>query len=105
MFVVTLTYLAELVEIDAAMPRHMAYLRRQYKDGVFLVSGRQVPRVGGVIIAVGVARDELERRIALDPFVADGLADASIVEFNASQTAPQLKGVLGPLAQAARHEK
>jgi uncharacterized protein YciI len=95
MFVVTLTYLADLAEIDAAMPRHMAYLRKQYKEGVFLVSGRQVPRVGGVIIATRVTREELDRRIALDPFVADGLAEASIVEFNASQTAPQLEGRLG----------
>jgi uncharacterized protein YciI len=95
MFVVTLTYVAELSRIDAAMPRHMAWLRTQYDDGVFLVSGRQVPRVGGIILATGVTREELERRIALDPFVAEGLAEASIVEFNASQTAPKLKGLLG----------
>ena len=95
MFVVTLTYVADLAEIDAAMPRHMAYLRRQYEEGVFLVSGRQVPRVGGVIIATGLERSDLEERVAQDPFVAEGLAEASIVEFNASQTAPQLKGLLG----------
>ena len=95
MFVVTLSYLADLAEIDAAMSRHMAYVRQQYKDGVFLVSGRQVPRNGGVIIASGVSREEIERRIALDPFVSEGLVEASIVEFNASQTAPQLKGLLG----------
>jgi uncharacterized protein YciI len=94
MFVVTLTYVADLSEIDAAMPRHMAYLRRQYEDGVFVVSGRQVPRAGGVIVATGVTREELERRVALDPFVSDGLAEASIVEFNASQTAPRLRGLL-----------
>ena len=95
MFVITLSYVADLDKIDAAMPRHMAYLRKQYNDGVFLVSGRQVPRIGGVIIATGVSREELEQLVALDPFVADGLAEASIVEFNASQTAPQLKGLLG----------
>ena len=48
-----------------------------------------------MIIATGVPREELERRVALDPFVSDGLAEASIVEFNASQTAPELKGLLG----------
>jgi uncharacterized protein YciI len=95
MFVVTLSYVADLTEIDAAMPRHMAYLRKQYKEGVFVVSGRQVPRVGGVIIASGVTRGELEQRVALDPFVAEGLAEVAIVEFNASQTAPRLKGLLG----------
>jgi uncharacterized protein YciI len=95
MFVVTLNYIAELSAIDEAMPRHMAHLRKQYEDGIFLISGRQVPRVGGVIIATDVDREDLEQRIAADPFVAEGLAEATIVEFNASQTAPQLKGLLG----------
>ena len=95
MFVVTLNYVADLSDIDAAMPRHMAFLRRQYEEGIFLVSGRQVPRVGGVIVAADRPREDLEQRIAQDPFVAEGLAEATIVEFNASQTAPHLKGLLG----------
>lgn len=94
MFVVTLTYVAGLDAIDAAMPRHMAWLRRQYADGVFVVSGRQVPRVGGVILATGVSRKELDERLAGDPFVADGLAEVAVIEFNASQTAPALEGLL-----------
>ncbi|MEA2172258.1 MAG: hypothetical protein QOF76_5558 [Solirubrobacteraceae bacterium] len=94
MFVVTLTYVAELAEIDAAMGRHMTYLRKQYADGVFLVSGRQIPRVGGIIIAGGVSREDLDARLALDPFVAEGLAEVAVVEFNPSQTAPALKNLL-----------
>ena len=95
MFVVTLTYTAELADVDAAMRRHMAWLNRGYADGVFVVSGRQVPRTGGVIIAQGASREELEARVAEDPFVAEGLATATVTEFNASQTAPDLKGLLG----------
>jgi uncharacterized protein YciI len=94
MFVVTLTYVAGLDQIDEAMKRHMAYIRRGYADGFFVVSGRQVPRVGGVIIAKGLERDALEARVAEDPFVSEGLAEATIVEFNASQTAPGLDALL-----------
>jgi uncharacterized protein YciI len=95
MFVVVLTYTAELDAIDAAMRRHVAWLKRGYADGVFVVSGRQVPRTGGVIVAQGVSRAELEARVAEDPFVADGLATAEVIEFNASQVADDLRGRLG----------
>jgi len=91
MFVVTLTYLAELDAIDEAMRRHVAYLKKGYAEGVFLASGRQVPRTGGVILAAAIERSELERRIQEDPFVSEGLAEAAIVEFTPSQTAKGLE--------------
>ena len=95
MFVVTLTYLAELDAIDEAMQRHVAYLKKGYSDGVFLASGRQVPRTGGVILAAGVEREELERRIQEDPFVSEDLAEAEIVEFAPSQAAEGLERLRG----------
>jgi len=42
MFVIELTYKAPLAEIDARMKAHMAFLRKYYASGNFLVSGRQV---------------------------------------------------------------
>ena len=68
MFVVTLTYVKPLAEIDALIPAHIAWLERQYAAGHFLASGRRVPRVGGVILAQGVSRDALEAMLAEDPF-------------------------------------
>src|SRR5665811_2461756 len=68
MFMVTLTYLVDLSEVDAALPEHVAWLDQQYADGVFVASGRQVPRVGGMILVAGTSREDLERRLALDPF-------------------------------------
>lgn len=67
---VTLTYLTDLARVDEALPDHLAWLDRQYADGVFLASGRRVPRTGGVILAGGVDRAELDRRLATDPFAA-----------------------------------
>ena len=73
MFVVTLTYVKPLAEIDALIPAHMAWLERQYAAGHFLASGRRVPRVGGVILAQGVSRDALEAMLAEERGMADWL--------------------------------
>ena len=91
MFVIELVYKAPLSEVDAAMKAHVAYLERGYTAGNFLMSGRKIPRDGGVIIAVAESRDEVEALVADDPFVARGLADVRIIEFRASQRADDLQ--------------
>lgn len=95
MFIVLLTYQVSLDLIDASLEAHSQWLDRQYDDGVFLASGRQVPRTGGVIFAGGVDRSELERRLALDPFQANNLASASVVEFTPGRTVAGLELLLG----------
>ena len=94
MFVVTLTYLGDLSEVDAALPEHVAWLDQQYADGVFIASGRQVPRVGGLILVVGTNREELERRLALDPFGRLGLAEHAVIKFVPSRVADGLEQFL-----------
>ncbi|MBA8795874.1 uncharacterized protein YciI [Friedmanniella endophytica] len=91
MFVVTLTYTAELAEIDAALHDHAEWLDQQFNDGIFLASGRQIPRKGGVILASGTTRSDLEHRIAEDPFSERGLASYEIAEFNATRVVPGLE--------------
>lgn len=90
MFVIELTYEADLAEIDAHMREHMTFVRKQYAAGRFLVSGRKIPRDGGIIIAVGDSRDEIEALVQEDPFCKLGLAKARVVEFRASQRADDL---------------
>src|SRR4030095_4341399 len=43
MFIVTLTYVQPLETIDALMTRHVAWLRRHYRSGLFLPSGGEAP--------------------------------------------------------------
>jgi uncharacterized protein YciI len=86
-FVVELIYKAELAAIDAQMRAHMAFLKKHYAAGTFVVSGRKIPRDGGIIIATGKSRQEIEAIVKEDPFVKLGLADLRIVEFRASQRA------------------
>jgi len=86
-FVLLLSYVKPLEEVDALMRAHMAWLNRQYEAGHFVVSGRQVPRTGGVIVAHGDDREEMEGIAASDPFVARGVATVEVIQFRASQTA------------------
>jgi uncharacterized protein YciI len=96
MFVVELIYKATLAEIDAHMTAHVAFLKKYYAAGNFLVSGRKVPRDGGIIIAVGDSREQIEGIIRQDPFCARGLADFRIIEFRASQRADDIQKRMDP---------
>jgi len=85
MFIIELTYTADLPRIDARMREHMGFLKKHYASGHFLVSGRKIPRDGGIILAVGADRAAIEALMQEDPFVAQGLAEVRIIEFRASQ--------------------
>jgi uncharacterized protein YciI len=89
-FVLLLTYVKPLAEVDALMRRHVAWLNEHYDAGRFLVSGRRIPRTGGVIVARGDDREEIEAVAASDPFVTGGVATCEVVQFRASQTAAGL---------------
>ncbi len=94
MFVIELMYKAELAQIDASMRAHMAFLKEQYAAGRFLVSGRKIPRDGGIILALASSLQELESIVRQDPFVSSGLADYRIIEFRMSQRAPSIDALL-----------
>jgi uncharacterized protein YciI len=86
MFVVLLTYEKPLAEVDRLMKEHMRFLQEQYDAGIFVATGRRVPRTGGVIQARGIDKPGLEAIMARDPFVREGAARFEVIEFNASQT-------------------
>ena len=91
MFVIELTYTAPLAEIDAAMAAHMKFLKKYYASGHFVVSGRKIPRDGGLIVAVGENRAQIEAIASEDPFCKRGLAEFRIIEFRASQRADDIQ--------------
>jgi uncharacterized protein YciI len=90
MFVIELSYTAALADIDAHMAEHVAFLKKYYSAGHFLVSGRKIPRDGGIILAVGKNRQQVEAIVQEDPFYTRGLADFRIIEFRASQRAADI---------------
>ncbi|HEY7169726.1 MAG TPA: YciI family protein [Vicinamibacterales bacterium] len=91
MFVIELIYKAPLAAIDAAMADHVAFLNKHYAAGHFLVSGRKIPREGGIILAVADSRAQIEAIVRDDPFCSRGLAQFRIIEFRASQRAEDIQ--------------
>ena len=65
--------------------------RRSRRSSRKIPSSRKVPRDGGIILAVGQSREEIESIAAQDPFVTNGLAEARVIEFRASQRAPDIQ--------------
>jgi uncharacterized protein YciI len=91
MFVIELMYKADLAAIDARMAEHVKFLKKYYAAGNFLVSGRKIPRDGGILLAVGKSRQDIEAIVQEDPFCRHGLADVRIVEFRVSQRADDIQ--------------
>lgn len=90
MFIISLTYQKSLEEVDAHLSAHVEFLKMHYAKGVFIASGRKIPRDGGVIVALSPTRSDIEAVIALDPFYIHGVAQYDIIEFVPSMTSPEL---------------
>ncbi|GAA1408381.1 YciI family protein [Kitasatospora putterlickiae] len=91
MFVLELTYTAPIERVDALLPAHAEWLGGHYAAGVFLASGRKVPRDGGVIIATGEDRAAVEAIARTDPFAVAGVVEYRVTEFLATTVAPALE--------------
>jgi uncharacterized protein YciI len=93
-YVMIVEYLVPLERIDELRPAHVAYLQEHYASGTFLVSGRQRPPAGRVIVAADVDRAELERIVSTDPYVTEGAAAYTIVEFGPTMVADRVREAL-----------
>ncbi|AIU72502.1 GTP cyclohydrolase [Hafnia alvei FB1] len=81
MFIVSLSYVKPLVDVEAYLNEHRQFLDACYSKGYFIASGTKEPRTGGVILAKGMTRTELETLIEEDPFHRAGVAQYEITEF------------------------
>ena len=98
MFFVTLTFGANRQAAGQHMEGHKAWLKRGFDDGIFLVAGSLTPGEGeaggGGILAHGLPRLDLERRVAEDPFVAEDVVRPGIVELAPARADDRLSFVL-----------
>ena len=80
MFFVTLTFSDNKDRAADLMAGHKAWIQRGFDQGVFLMVGSLQPNRGGAIIAHGTDRTSLEAFVAEDPFVAERVVTADILE-------------------------
>lgn len=94
MFIISLTYKTELEKIDQFLNEHIDFLNEQYELGNFLISGRKVPRTGGIILSNVNSRAGLLKIIDKDPFKINDLAGYELTEFIPSKTCKEFEFLL-----------
>ncbi len=94
MFLVILTYKVAFAEIEPHLAAHMAFVDRGFADGTFVLSGRKVPRTGGVIFARAASEADLRDILASDPFLQFDLVEVEIVAFAPTRAAEGLAALL-----------
>ncbi|EIZ2110764.1 hypothetical protein MOQ95_005504 [Salmonella enterica] len=92
-YVVVLTYIKSQEEVDEQIPAHVEWLTKGYSDGVFLASGRRIPRNGGIILAKCDNLESLEERLSQDPFQRLNIAITEIFPFEASMKTNLLESI------------
>ena len=91
MYLILLHYTSDLKTVDSLLPEHTRFLQKNYDRGTFLMSGRRIPRTGGVIVARAENEEKLWGIIREDPFYINGVSKYEIIPFIASMTAPDLE--------------
>jgi len=82
MFAVHSVYLKPLEEVDKYLEAHRAFLKTLYAQGITICSGPQVPRTGGFILMKAASKDEALGIMKNDPYVINGIARYSVIEFD-----------------------
>ena len=89
MFVVLLRF-TDKSKAGPLMDGHKAWIKRGFDDGVFLLAGGLQPNLGGGILARDTTLAELQRRVSEDPFVAEKVVTAEILEIAPSRADDRL---------------
>lgn len=90
MFVVLLRFSVNRAMASEHMPGHRDWVHRGVEDGVFLLVGNIEPGQGGALIVAGSAIEELQARVASDPFVVHDVVAAEIIQITPNLTDSRL---------------
>ncbi len=94
MFVVLLKFSANKEQAGQFMAGHKERIKRGFDDGVFLLAGSLQPNLGGGILAHNTSLAELRDRLANDPFVAEKVVSAEILEITPAMSEERLNFLL-----------
>jgi uncharacterized protein YciI len=95
-FVLLARYTKPAEEVDRLLDGHKAWIARHQQAGRILMTARQVPLTGGLILARGESVEEMRAMIAEDPFHASGAAEYEVLEFEPARVTPGIEEALTP---------
>ena len=94
MFVVLLRFTDNKSIAAQHMPGHNAWLQQGFDDGTFLLAGSLQSGLGGAVMAHNISLADLQRRVDDDPFVAENIVKADIIEIAPGKTDERLAFLL-----------
>jgi uncharacterized protein YciI len=94
MFVVLLKFSDNKGRAGDFMDGHREWVKRGFDDGVFLLAGSLQPNSGGGIVAHNTSLPDLQGRVNSDPFVAENVVVAEILEITLSKADARLNFLL-----------
>lgn len=80
-YIVTLSYVRPLDEVNAQLDGHRDWLIQHAKAGRILVTGPLEPRTGGLLLVRCADRAALDRMMNEDPFVVHRLVEVEVKAF------------------------
>jgi len=95
MFIVLLKFSKNKSQASQFMKGHNEWIKRGFDDGVFLMVGSLQPNLGGSIIAHNMTLSEFQNRVNDDPFVAENVVSAEILEIDPKKADERLAFLLG----------
>ena len=94
MFIVLLSFSDNKSKAGLFMDGHKDWIQRGFHDGVFLLAGSLQPDRGSAIVAHDTSLSDLQGRVDDDPFVAENVVSAQILEITPSKTDARLEFLL-----------
>lgn len=94
MFIVLLKFSDNKRRAGEFMNGHNQWIRRGLDDDTFLLVGSLQPGAGGAILAHNISPADLQRRIDEDPFVAENVVSADIIEITPAKADERLRFLL-----------
>ena len=91
MFIVLLKFSDNKGKAGEFMKGHNEWIKRGFDDGVFLLAGSLQPGLGGGIVAHNTSLKDLETRVNGDPFVAQNVVSAEILEITPAKSDERLQ--------------
>jgi uncharacterized protein YciI len=94
MFIVQLKFSDNKAQAGEFMDGHNEWIKRGFDDDVFLLVGSLQPQQGGAVMAHNTTLEDLQSRVSYDPFVAEGVVSAEILEITPARANERLQFML-----------
>jgi uncharacterized protein YciI len=93
-FIVLLKFSTNRDQVGQFLEGHKEWIKRGFDDDVFLLAGSLQPDLGGGVVAHNTSLSDLQSRVNDDPFVAENVVSAEIIEITPARADERLQFLL-----------